>query len=92
MGEIGAIAAAVAGAAALVGAITKLLGYFHKISSWIDNQGKQDEAIRKIKDEQCIIVYGTLACLKGLKEQGCNGPVTEAINELENYLNAEAHK
>ena len=92
MGEIGAIAAAVAGAAALVGAIAKLLGYFHKISSWIDNQGKQDEAIKEIKDEQCIIVYGTLACLKGLKEQGCNGPVTDAINRIEEHLNVEAHK
>ncbi len=92
MGEIGAIAAAVIGAAALVGAVAKLLRYFHKISSWIDNQSKQDEAIKEIKDEQCIIVYGTLACLKGLKEQGCNGPVTDAINRIEKHLNIEAHK
>ena len=32
------------------------------------------------------------ACLKGLKEQGCNGPVTEAINKIEKHLNLQAHK
>ena len=30
--------------------------------------------------------------LKGLKEQGCDGPVTEAICSIENHLNKEAHK
>jgi len=33
-----------------------------------------------------------LACLMGLKEQGCNGPVTEAINQLEKHINKQAHK
>ena len=36
-----------------------------------------EEDIRRINEEQCLITYGLLACLKGLKEQGCNGPVTE---------------
>ena len=35
--------------------------------------------------------YGILACLKGLKEQGCNGPVTEALHTLEKHLNQSAH-
>ena len=39
-----------------------------------------EEDIRKINEEQCLVTYGLLACLKGLKEQGCNGPVTEAIS------------
>ena len=38
------------------------------------------------------MTYGVLACLKGLKEQGCNGPVTEAIQTIEKHLNVEAHK
>ena len=29
-----------------------------------------------IRREQTLICYGLLACLQGLKEQGCNGPVT----------------
>ena len=44
-----------------------------------------------INVEQTLLTYGVLACLKGLKEQGCNGPVTEAINKIEKYLNEKAH-
>lgn len=45
-----------------------------------------------INKEQTLLTYGVLACLKGLKEQGCNGPVTEAINKIERYLNQKAHE
>ena len=50
-----------------------------------------EEDIRKINEEQCLVIYGLLACLKGLKEQGCNGPVSEAINKIEKHLNKQAH-
>ena len=30
--------------------------------------------------------------IKGLKEQGCNGPVTEAVTKLEQHINEEAHR
>lgn len=50
-----------------------------------------DEDIREINKEQCLNTYGLLACLKGLREQGCNGPVTEAINKIEKHLNKQAH-
>lgn len=61
---------------------------------------KDVEAIRKeqaahiheIKEEQTLLTYGILACLKGLKEQGCNGPVTDAINKIERHLNQKAHE
>lgn len=52
---------------------------------------EHEEDIRRINEEQCLITYGLLACLKGLKEQGCNGPVTEAINKIEKHLNKQAH-
>ena len=55
-------------------------------------QEKHDADVRAIKEEQTLLVYGQLACLKGLKEQGCNGPVTEAIKMIEKHLNKEAHK
>ena len=47
--------------------------------------------MKRINEEQCLITYGLLACLKGLQEQGCNGPVTEAINKMEKHLNKQAH-
>lgn len=52
---------------------------------------EHEEDIRKINEEQCLITYGLLACLKGLQEKGCNGPVTEAIGRMEKHLNKQAH-
>lgn len=57
-----------------------------------DLQEKHDEDIGSIQEEQTLIVYGLLACLKGLSEQGCNGPVTEAISKIEKHLNKKAHE
>ena len=47
--------------------------------------------IKDGKEERLVLVNGVLACLKGLKEQGCNGPVTEAINRIDKHLNERAH-
>lgn len=44
-----------------------------------------------IQEEQTLIVYGLLACLKGLAEQGCDGPVSEAIEKIEKHINKKAH-
>lgn len=90
-------------ASAIVGAIVALVSYFSKVVRWVDKQSQQDNEIKairqhheddvvSIKQEQTLLVYGILACLKGLSEQGCNGPVTEAINKYEKYLNEKAHK
>lgn len=59
---------------------------------WYARQNRQDKDIMKMKDEQCLLTYGLLACLKGLKEQGCNGPVTEAIDKIEKHINKAAHE
>lgn len=90
-------------AAAIAGAVIALVSYFSKIVRWVDKQTKQDEDIKQIKkhheedmaairEEQTLLIYGVLACLKGLKEQGCNGPVTETIARIEKYLNKKAHQ
>lgn len=50
------------------------------------------EEVRKNNAELQILTYGVLACLKGLQEKGCNGPVTEAANRIEKYLNEKAHE
>ena len=44
-----------------------------------------------IQEEQTLVVYGLLACLKGLAEQGCDGPVSEAIDRIEKHVNKKAH-
>lgn len=53
---------------------------------------QHEEDISAIKFELSLLVQGMLASLKGLREQGCNGPVTAAIGEIEIYLNKEAHR
>lgn len=52
---------------------------------------KHDEDIKAINSELTIINYGVLSCLRGLQEQGCDGPVNEAINNIEAYINQKAH-
>ena len=79
-------------ASSVIAAAVLLVSYFAKVVRWVDKQKKQDDEIKSIKTEQSIIVYGVLACLKGLKEQGCDGPVTDAIEKIEKHLNIEAHK
>lgn len=78
--------------AAIIGAIVAIVGYFTKVVHWVDKQEAQDKDIKAIKEEQTVLTYGMLACLKGLKEQGCNGPVTDAINKVEKHLNQKAHE
>ena len=78
--------------ASAITALGTIIGCFAPIPKWVLRQNKQDEDIRSIKDEQKILTTGVLACLKGLKEQGCDGPVTEAISSIEEHLNKEAHR
>ena len=90
-------------ASTLLAAIVAIVTLFAKCVRWVDKQQQQTndiEALRAthnhdmegMKQEQTLLVYGILACLKGLKEQGCNGPVTEAINKIEKHLNQKAHE
>lgn len=78
-------------ATAIIGAFVAIINYIKKIFGWFDRQEKQDKEIKDIKKEQEILTKGILACLKGLKEQGCNGSVTTTILEIETYLNNKAH-
>lgn len=58
---------------------------------FVQRSRRQNEELKAIRREQTLICYGLLACLQGLKEQGCNGPVTEAMNRIEEHLNQAAH-
>lgn len=78
--------------AELMGALTVISGAIFTLHRWILRQNRQDADIKALKNEQTVICYGVLAALKGLSEQGCNGPVTGAIDKLEKHLNIQAHK
>jgi len=78
--------------AATITALGVIFGAIFAAHKWYLKQEKQDQDIKAIKEEQSILTQGVLACLMGLKEQGCNGPVTEAIDRIEAYLNEKAHK
>ena len=78
-------------AAAIAGAFVAIVNYLRKLFGWFERQEVQDKELKEIKDEQAILTEGILACLKGLHEQGANGPVTEAIEKIEKHLNKKAH-
>jgi F420-0:gamma-glutamyl ligase-like protein len=78
--------------ASVITALGVILGVILTVYKWYLKNERQDSAIKEIKDEQALLTYGVLACLKGLKEQGCDGPVTDAINAIEKHMNKQAHK
>lgn len=78
--------------AALITALGVLGGVMTWCFRFVERQKKQDKEIAAMCEEQTIMCFAILACLKGLQEQGCNGPVTEARGKLEKHLNKQAHK
>ena len=87
---------------AVLAAIAAIVKYYNRGYDFAKHQQEQDEEIAKLKEdhvadmknvkqEQTLITYGVLACLKGLREQGCNGAVTDAIDKFEKFLNKAAH-
>lgn len=78
--------------ASVITALGVIFGVIFAVYRWYLKQEKQDKDIKAIKEEQTLLTYGVLACLKGLNEQGCDGPVTTAINQIEKYINKQAHK
>jgi len=79
-------------AAAVLSAILAIAACYNRALRWVDKQNRQDRAIAELREEQTLLTYGVLACLKGLSEQGCNGPVTRAIDKIEKHLNEKAHE
>ena len=79
-------------AASVISACGVIISCVIAVYKVFERDKRQSEKIRSIQTEQTLICYGLLACLKGLKEQGCNGPVTEAISKVEKHLNQKAHE
>ena len=78
--------------ASVISSLVVIVSSVIAVYRWFQRQAEQDKEINDIKDEQAVLTYGVLACLKGLKEQGCDGPVSEAINKIEKHINHAAHK
>ena len=80
----------------LIGSLLAALGGIGVLVLWcvrfVDRQKRQDRELAAIRKEQTLICYGVKACLQGLREQGCNGPVSEALNKLDKHLNQAAHE
>lgn len=77
--------------ATLITALGAILGIVRWGVKYIDHDSEQDKELKAIRKEQTILCYGMSACLKGLMEQGCDGPVKEASEMLEKHLNKAAH-
>lgn len=77
--------------AAILTALGVIVGIIVAVHEFVARDKKQSMKIKAIQTEQTLICYGVMCCLKGLKEQGCNGPVTEALHKMEKHLNQSAH-
>lgn len=75
----------------LLTAIGVIWKYLSKANDFIKRQEKQDVELAAIRSEQTLLCFGIKACLQGLAEQGCNGPVHDALDKLERHLNKAAH-
>ena len=78
--------------AKLVGPLASLGGVVVAAYKYIERDKRQSKLIQDIQEEQTLLCYGIKACLQGLAEQGCNGPVHEALDKLDKHLNKKAHQ
>ena len=77
--------------ATIIGAFATVGTMLYKSFRWMEQQKLQEIEIENIKKEQCIMCYGLLATLDGLKQLGANGNVSDAYQKLEKHLNKTAH-
>lgn len=78
-------------AASVLGAIIAIFTAVFAVYRWYLRQQQQDVEIKAMKEEQCLLTYGILACLDGLEQLGCNHTVTETRNKIEKHINKKAH-
>lgn len=89
--EVTITADAIIKLASLLAALGVIGGVALWIYKFVESNKRQDKELAAIRRENTLICYGVLACLKGLKEKGCDGPVTAALDKLEKHLNEAAH-
>lgn len=100
---IGQLVGAVGTISVLAGFFIGIYKFIKKIV--LDKISKNTEDIKELQtkisvlesksedsaEERLLLIRGLLACLKGLKEKGCNGPVTKGIEDIEEYLMKKSH-
>lgn len=83
------VSAVVGGAITYITAVRKIDKRVHCLEHWRE---EMDDDTEDSLEERELLMTGVLACLKGLAEKGCNGPVADAIKLLETYVNGRAHE
>lgn len=94
LGVIAGIAGSIKGIVALVQLFFNWLEEYRKkkneqesLRRDIDKlKNRHDKDMEESRETDKVLIKGILACLKGLQEQGCNGPVTKGIKDIETYL------
>jgi hypothetical protein len=102
---IGQIIGAIGGLTVIVGFFVSifkwykhsLLDRFNNLENRLTTIEYMEKNYRKelqdSKDERFILLRGQLACLKGLHDDlKCNGPVSQGIRDLEEYLMKKSHE
>ena len=77
--------------AKLIGSVGVIAGVLIGLYKFVERDKRQSKLIKDIQSEQTLLCYGIRACLQGLVEQGCDGPVHEALDKLDRHLNKAAH-
>ena len=77
--------------AKLIGSLGVICGVLIGVYKFIERDKRQSKLIEGIQKEQTLLCYGIRACLQGLVEQGCDGPVHDALDKLDKHLNKAAH-
>ena len=77
--------------AKLIGSVGVIAGVLIGLYKFIERDKRQSKLIKDIQSEQTLLCYGIRACLQGLVEQGCDGPVHDALDKLDKHLNKAAH-
>lgn len=78
--------------AKLLGSLTVIGTALLALYRFLERDKKQGKLIKDIQEEQTLLCYGIRACLQGLAEQGCDGPVHDALDKLDKHLNQKAHR
>lgn len=79
-------------AGAVITALIAIFGVIFAAYRWYLKQGRQDEDIANIKEENTLICFALSACLDGLMQLGANHSVPVAKDKLDKHLNKNAHK
>lgn len=79
-------------AAAVLGALSVLVGAIIAGYKILESNKRQSTEINAIKAELTVICYALQGALRGLIEQGCDGPCKDALNDLQKHINKTAHR